>query len=166
MIDNVLKSDARVSRVGQPPITTVIVNNLTMNVAAIIPVLWGKACLKSQENRERRKEFTALLTWWSGKRGYTLKKNVRLSEKDSRRIDFVISSAGQELYMELDTVFKTESFEKLYLAFQTSHQVLYVSATPCASKEVAKNLRAKALLQLKLQSLHWLPLVHAEFGWI
>jgi len=139
---------------------------LHAELGKVMPTLWRRACESDPARGTERERLMALIRWWAGKHEYQYLERVSLSEADGRRLDVVLQSPAVRLALEVDARFSAASLAKLQAAHRCGYVVLVIWTTNAATREQARTLRHKVSAALGVRNLHWLPMLHAQWGWI
>ncbi len=132
----------------------------------VLPTLWARACVDATRGGRPRERLLVLLRWWAGKHGHALHERVAIASGDTRRLDLVLQAGSVRLALELDARFSAASLEKLRAAQRAGYAVMVVWTTSVSSREQARALRRRVSDTLNVRNLHWLPMFHANWGWV
>lgn len=146
--------------------TSTAFTSLHAELSKVLPALWRRACEADPARGTPRERLLALLRWWAGKHDYQYLERVAVGADDTRRLDIVLQGANVRLALEVDARFSAASLSKLQAAHRAGYVVLVIWTTNAASREQARTLRHKVSGALGVRNLHWLPMWHAQWGWI
>lgn len=146
--------------------TNTAFTSLHAELSKVLPTLWRRACEADPARGTPRERLLALLRWWAGKHDYQYLERVPVGADDPRRLDIVLQGASVRLALEVDARFSAASLSKLQAAHRAGYVVLVIWTTNAASREQARTLRYKVSDALGVRNLHWLPMWHAQWGWI